>query len=85
MASTTAGSTLESIKNTASDAINYASETVQEYTSGASKEGNKEIAKGNTDASLTDRVSAGFNAAGDKIDESKHSGKADAYKESAKH
>lgn len=31
----------------------------------------QEVAKGNTDASLTDRASAGFNALGDKAQESK--------------
>ncbi|GAA6062277.1 hypothetical protein JCM10212_000937 [Sporobolomyces blumeae] len=65
-ASTTSNSTGGSIANTISDAVNYVSETVQEYTAGASKEKNKEIAKGNTDASLSDRVSAGFSAASDK-------------------
>lgn len=71
------------------------SETVQEYTSGTSKEANsesprvpisassnvplrrspfrraEEVAKGNTDASIGDRVSAGFSAMGDKADEEK--------------
>ncbi|GAA6062281.1 hypothetical protein JCM10212_000941 [Sporobolomyces blumeae] len=84
MASTGATSTTESITNTISDAANYVTETVKEYTAGASKEGNKEVAKGNTDASLSDRVSAGFSAAGDKVDETTASGKASAYKESAK-
>ncbi|KAK4705600.1 hypothetical protein P7C70_g610, partial [Phenoliferia sp. Uapishka_3] len=65
MASTTSTSTVGSIVNTVSDAANYVSETVQETISGASKEGNKEVAKGNTGASLTDRASAGFSAVGD--------------------
>ncbi|GAA6042895.1 hypothetical protein JCM8097_002757 [Rhodosporidiobolus ruineniae] len=85
MASTTSTSTGESITNTISDAVNYVSETVKEYTAGTSKEANKEVAKGNTDASLTDRASAGLDAVGDKLQESKHSAKADAHKESAKH
>ncbi|GAA5902485.1 hypothetical protein JCM6882_002765 [Rhodosporidiobolus microsporus] len=84
MASTTSTSTFESIKNTVSDAVNYATETVQELTSASSKEANKEVAKGHTDASLTDRASAALDAGGDKLQESKHSAKADAYKESAK-
>ncbi|GAA5902481.1 hypothetical protein JCM6882_002764 [Rhodosporidiobolus microsporus] len=85
MASTGSTSTVDSIKNTVSDAANYVTETVQEYTAGASKEGNKEVAKGNTDASLTDRASAALDAGGDKLQESKHSAKAEGYKESAKH
>ncbi|KAK4704572.1 hypothetical protein P7C70_g1638, partial [Phenoliferia sp. Uapishka_3] len=84
MASTTSTSTAGSIGNTISDAANYVSETVQSTLSGASKEGNKEVAKGNTGASLTDRASAGFSAVGDKVDESSHSAKGSAYKESAK-
>ncbi|KAL8279840.1 hypothetical protein RQP46_007690 [Phenoliferia psychrophenolica] len=85
MASTTSTSTTGSIANTVSDAANYVKETAQETLSGASKEGNKEVAKGNTGASLTDRASAGFSAVGDKIDESSHGAKGEAYKESAKH
>ncbi|GAA6020677.1 hypothetical protein JCM11491_000511 [Sporobolomyces phaffii] len=83
-ASTTSTSTVDSIKNTVTDAVNYVSETVQEYTSASSKEANKEVAKGNTDASIGDRVSAGFSALGDKADEEKHSAKAEANKQSAK-
>lgn len=70
MASTTNTTTSGGIMDTVKDAANYVSETVQEYTAGASKESNKEVAKGNTNASLGDRASAAFNAAGDKIDES---------------
>ncbi|GAA5891737.1 hypothetical protein JCM16303_003023, partial [Sporobolomyces ruberrimus] len=77
-ASTGSTSTVESIKNTVVDAANYVSETVQEYTSASSKETNKEIAKGNTNASIGDRVSAGFSAVGDKAEESGHSAKAEA-------
>ncbi|GAA5937391.1 hypothetical protein JCM3775_006600 [Rhodotorula graminis] len=84
MASTTANSTIESITNTVSDAAQYVSNSVSEAVSGASKEGNKEVAKGHTDASLGDRASAGFNAVGDKIDESKAGAKADASKTSMK-
>ncbi|GAA6033569.1 hypothetical protein NBRC10512_005486 [Rhodotorula toruloides] len=71
-ASARSTSTTESISNTVSDAANYVSETAKEWTSGASKEGNKEVAKGNTDASLTDRASAGLSAVGDKMQEEKH-------------
>ncbi|KPV73172.1 uncharacterized protein RHOBADRAFT_46277 [Rhodotorula graminis WP1] len=85
MASTTNNTTSGGIIDTVKDAANYVSETVQEYTAGASKESNKEVAKGNTGAGLGDRASAAFSAAGDKIDESQHSAKASGYKESAKH
>ncbi|TNY20323.1 hypothetical protein DMC30DRAFT_262176 [Rhodotorula diobovata] len=85
MASTTNTTTSGGIMDTVKDAANYVSETVQEYTAGASKESNKEVAKGNTNASLGDRASAAFNAAGDKIDESQHSAKAEGYKKSAEH
>ncbi|KAK4704495.1 NADH:quinone reductase (non-electrogenic), partial [Phenoliferia sp. Uapishka_3] len=79
MASTTSTSTAESIKNTVSDAANYVSETAKSTLSGASKEGNKEVAKGHTDASLSDRASAGFSAVGDKVDEKSHDAKGSAY------
>lgn len=41
-------------------------------TSGASKEANKDVAK-DSDASLSTRATAAKDAAGDKLDESKHS------------
>ncbi|KAM0789875.1 hypothetical protein ACM66B_006721 [Microbotryomycetes sp. NB124-2] len=85
MASTTNTSTSGGIIDKAKDAVNYVTESVQEAASGASKEKNKEVAKGNTDASLSERASAGLSAASDKLDESKHSAKAEAHKESAKH
>ncbi|BGP58395.1 hypothetical protein JCM8202v2_006064 [Rhodotorula sphaerocarpa] len=86
MASSTSQSTTESITNTIADAANYVSETVQEYTSGTSKEANtEEVAKGNTDASIGDRVSAGFSAMGDKAEEEKHGAKAEANKQSMQH
>ncbi|GAA6042897.1 hypothetical protein JCM8097_002758 [Rhodosporidiobolus ruineniae] len=84
MASTRSTGIVESVTNTISDAVNYATETVQELSSSSSKEANKEVAKGNTNASLTDRATAGLDAVGDKLQEEKHSAKADAYKESAK-
>ncbi|GAA5962695.1 hypothetical protein JCM3765_006169 [Sporobolomyces pararoseus] len=83
-ASTTSNSVVGSVVNTVSDAANYVSETVQQYTAGASKEANKEVAKGHTDASLTDRASAGIDALGDKAKEEKHSAKAEGYSTSAK-
>ncbi|GAA5917304.1 hypothetical protein JCM5296_002923, partial [Sporobolomyces johnsonii] len=84
-ASTTSTSTLESVKKSLYDGVNYVAESVSELTSASSKEANKEVAKGNTDASLSDRASAGLDAIGDKIQEEKHSAKADANKESMKH
>ncbi|EXJ75580.1 uncharacterized protein A1O5_00086 [Cladophialophora psammophila CBS 110553] len=59
---------MESVKN----AANYVGDKVQEATSGASKEANKNVAK-DSDASLGTRASAAKDAASDKLDESKHS------------
>ncbi|KAG0657099.1 Glucose-repressible protein [Rhodotorula mucilaginosa] len=61
------------------------SETIQGKSAESKKEGNKEIAKGNTNASIGDRISAGVDAIGNKADESKHDSKAEAYKTSAQH
>ncbi|KWU42460.1 hypothetical protein RHOSPDRAFT_26957 [Rhodotorula sp. JG-1b] len=63
----------------------YVSETIQGKSAESKKEGNKEIAKGNTNASIGDRISAGVDAIGNKADESKHDSKAEAYKTSAQH
>ncbi|POY74909.1 hypothetical protein BMF94_1885 [Rhodotorula taiwanensis] len=96
MASSTATSTTESIANTVSDAVNFeflsfhsapsrhVSETVQQYTAGASKEANKDAAK-DSNNSLGERASAGIDALGDKAKESKHDAKASGYRESAQH
>lgn len=65
-----------------SSAVNSVSETVQEYTSGASKEANKNVAK-NDDASLGTRASAAKDAVGDKINETKHNASASANKDAA--
>ncbi|KAL6711508.1 Ras-related protein rsr1 [Coniothyrium glycines] len=72
------GQAVNSVKN----AANYVSETVQGNAAEASKEGNKQQAKGNVPGqdSLTDRASGALNAASDKIDESKHKGSAEANK-----
>ncbi|KAF4981121.1 hypothetical protein FZEAL_3028 [Fusarium zealandicum] len=67
---------MDSIKN----AANMAGEKVQEVTSGASKEGNKEVAK-DSNASIGTRAGAAKDAIGDKANESKHSTKGDAHKE----
>ncbi|BGP43750.1 Ras-related protein rsr1 [Rhodotorula kratochvilovae] len=85
MASTTATSTTESITNTISDAASFVGNKASELTAGASKEGNKEVAKGNTGAGLGDRASAGIDALGDKFDETKAGSKAEANKQSATH
>jgi len=74
------GSAVKSVQN----AANYVSETVQGNASEASKEGNKQQAKGNVPGKdgLTDRVGGAFSAAGDKIDQTKHEGSAEANKRS---
>jgi hypothetical protein len=65
------------IGNSLGNAVNYVSETVQGNASEASKEANKEQAKGNVgDTSLTGRASGAFGAASDKLDQHKHEGSA---------
>ncbi|CAF9905350.1 MAG: hypothetical protein ALECFALPRED_000228, partial [Alectoria fallacina] len=59
---------MDALKNT----VNQASESVQGAMSGASKEGNKEVAKGHTNASATTRLTAAKDMASDKLDEKKH-------------
>lgn len=64
------------------DTVNSAVETVQGYTAQASKEGNKEVAKdSNADAST--RLTAGKDAIGDKLNQSSHEGKSEAYSQKA--
>ncbi|KXS98710.1 hypothetical protein AC579_6333 [Pseudocercospora musae] len=71
------------IGNSIQNAANYVSETVQGKSSEASKEANKEQAKGNTpNSSLSDRVSGATGAIGDKLDQTKHETSAKANKES---
>ncbi|KAF2631677.1 hypothetical protein BU25DRAFT_332653 [Macroventuria anomochaeta] len=72
------------IGNSIANAANYVSETVQGNAAEASKEGNKQQAKGNVPGqdSVSDRVSGAFGAASDKLDESKHQGSAEANKRS---
>ncbi|KAF2759761.1 hypothetical protein EJ05DRAFT_474823 [Pseudovirgaria hyperparasitica] len=71
------------VTNSAKNAVNYVSETIQGNAAAASKEANKEQAKGNAgDTSLTGRASGALDAASDKINESKHDGAAKANKES---
>jgi hypothetical protein len=62
---------------------NYVSESVQGSGATASKEANKETAKSDN-ASLSTRATAAKDAVGDKMDESSHNAKGEAYKEKAK-
>jgi hypothetical protein len=69
--------------NTVKNAANYVSETIQGNASEASKEANKEQAKGNVgDTSISGRVSGAFGAASDKVDQHSHEAAAKANKES---
>ncbi|KAI0136238.1 glucose repressible protein Grg1 [Xylariales sp. AK1849] len=61
---------MDTIKN----AANSASETVQQGISGASKEGNKQVAK-DSNASTGTRASAAKDAVSDKASETKHDAK----------
>ncbi|KAI3573404.1 glucose repressible protein Grg1 [Fusarium oxysporum f. sp. albedinis] len=60
--------------------VNYISEQAQKVASGTSKEANKEVAK-DQNSSIGTRASAAKDAVSDKIDESKHDGKAEAHKQ----
>lgn len=72
------GQAVNSVKN----AANYVAETVQGNTAEASKEANKQQAKGNAgDTSLSGRVSGALGAASDKVDETKHKSSAEANKQ----
>ncbi|KAM0204352.1 hypothetical protein ACHAPA_005655 [Fusarium lateritium] len=67
---------MDSVKN----AVNSATETVQQGLSGTSKEANKEVAK-DSNANVGTRASAAKDAIGDKVNEEKHDTKASGYKE----
>jgi Ras-related protein Rap-1B len=71
------------ITNSAKNAVNYVTETVKGSVATESKEGNKEIAKGNVPGqdSVSDRAEGLVDAASDKIDEHKHNGAAKVNKE----
>jgi len=70
------------ISNSVKNAANYVSETVQGAGATASKEANKEQAKGHTaDDSISGRASGALGAASDKFDEKKHETSARANKE----
>ncbi|KAH7157580.1 glucose-repressible protein Grg1 [Dactylonectria estremocensis] len=70
---------MESVKQ----AVNYVAESVQGAASGVSKETNKEVAK-DSNAPVSTRANAAFDAVGDKIDQSTHENKAQVHKEIAK-
>ncbi|MCJ1485459.1 Glucose-repressible protein [Schaereria dolodes] len=70
--------------DTLKDTANYVGDSVKGATSGAQKEGHKEVAK-DSDASLNTRASAAKDAVSDKFDETKNNTSADVNKESAKH
>lgn len=62
---------------------NYVKDSVNEATSGASKEANKQVAK-DSNASVGTRAEAAKDAVGDKVDESKNNASAEVNKEKAK-
>jgi hypothetical protein len=66
------------------NAANYVSESIQGQSAEASKEANKQQAKGNVPGndSITDRASGALSAAGDKMDQSKHDASKEANKRS---
>ncbi|RMZ89907.1 hypothetical protein DV736_g2862, partial [Chaetothyriales sp. CBS 134916] len=66
------------------NAVNYVSDKVNEATSWASHEANKNVAK-DSDASLSTRVSAAKDAVGDKFEEKKSAASAEANKQAATH
>jgi Ras-related protein Rap-1B len=74
------GQAVNSVKN----AANYVSESIQGQSAEASKEANKQQAKGNVPGndSITDRASGAISAVGDKMDQSKHDASAEANKRS---
>jgi len=72
------GQAVNSVKN----AANYVSESIQGTSAEASKEANKEQAKGNAgDTSLSGRASGALGAASDKVDQHKHEAAGRANKE----
>ena len=69
------------VANSATNAVNYVTDTVQGKGAEASKEANKEQMKGNTpNSTIGDRVSGALGAAGDKVDQKKFEGSASANK-----
>jgi len=68
----------------ADQSSSFVGDKVNEATSGASKEANKNVAK-DSDASVGTRASAAKDALGDKVDESKNSASAEGNKQAATH
>jgi hypothetical protein len=70
------------IGNSITNAANYVSDSVQGKTAEASKEANKEQAKGNTpNSGITDRISGATGAISDKLSQEKHEGSAEVNKQ----
>ncbi|PHH74195.1 hypothetical protein CDD80_3243 [Ophiocordyceps camponoti-rufipedis] len=67
----------------AKQAINYVSESIQGAASGVSKEANKEVAK-DSNVNIGTRASAAKDALSDKVSETTHDNKAEAHKKIAK-
>jgi Ras-related protein Rap-1B len=74
------GQAVDSAKN----AVNYVSESIQGNSAEASKEANKQQAKGNVPGKdgITDRISGAADALGDKTDQHKHEASSEANKRS---
>ncbi|CAF2780070.1 unnamed protein product [Rotaria sp. Silwood2] len=66
------------------DACKAGAEKVKEMVSGSSKEVNKEIAK-DSNQSIGTRTEAAFDAAGDKLHETKHATEKEIHKQQAMH
>jgi len=64
------------------DTINSVTESIQGTGATASKEANKEVAK-DSNASLSTRATAAKDAVSDKMDESSHNAKSEAYSQKA--
>ncbi len=75
---------VDQITNSAKNATNYVTESLQGNAAAASKEGNKEQAKGNVPGnnSISDRVSGATGAVSDTLNQKKHDGSAEANKRS---
>merc|ERR1739845_232590 len=70
------------VTNSVKNAANYVSETIQGNAAEASKEANKEQAKGNVgDTTMSGRASGALGAASDKLDQTKHESAGKANKE----
>jgi len=74
---------LGSLANSAGNAVNYVSDTLQGNAAEAKKETGKEQAKGNVpgNSSISDRVSGGLDAISGATDEAKYKGSAETNKQ----